>query len=160
VLRLGRRADHEPGNQKPGENPWPWCHSDDSDHYHPLHFGHRGCRRLGRNWRHRTWCRKPSQSGINFCCTIRPGARPDSHLYVDRHPASSFASLQTTMISPSRTILAMGYYKALPPQFSNISPKYRTPSVATLASAIGTGAFYTVTRLISENALWDTITAL
>lgn len=28
--------------------------------------------------------------------------------------ASSFASLQTTMISPSRTILAMSYYKALP----------------------------------------------
>src|SRR5699024_11979044 len=42
----------------------------------------------------------------------------------------------------------------------NISPKYRTPSVANMASAIGTGAFYTVTRLISENALWDTITAL
>lgn len=74
--------------------------------------------------------------------------------------ASSFASLQTTMISPSRTILAMGYYKALPPQFSKISPKHRTPSVATVAAAVGTGVFYTVTRLISENALWDTITAL
>lgn len=74
--------------------------------------------------------------------------------------ASSFASLQTTMISPSRTILAMGYYKAFPPAFSKISPRFRTPSVATIASAVGTGGFYTITRLISENALWDTITAL
>jgi len=74
--------------------------------------------------------------------------------------ASSFASLQTTMISPSRTILAMGYYKAFPPAFSKISPRFRTPSVATIAAAVGTGGFYTITRLISENALWDTITAL
>src|SRR5699024_110731 len=49
--------------------------------------------------------------------------------------ASSFASLQTTMISPSRTILAMSYYKALPPSFSKISPRFRTPSVATIAAA-------------------------
>lgn len=74
--------------------------------------------------------------------------------------ASSFASLQTTMISPSRTILAMSYYKALPPSFAKISPRFRTPSVATIAAAVATGAFYTITRLISENALWDTITAL
>lgn len=74
--------------------------------------------------------------------------------------ASSFASLQTTMISPSRTILAMSYYKALPPSFSKISPRFRTPSVATVAAAVATGGFYTITRLISENALWDTITAL
>ena len=73
---------------------------------------------------------------------------------------SSFSSLNSTMISPSRTLLAMGYYRALPPVFSKISPRYRTPSVATITSAIGAAVFYTVTRLISENALWDTITAL
>src|SRR5699024_8107283 len=64
------------------------------------------------------------------------------------------------MISPSQTILAMSYYKALRPSFSKISPRFRTPSVATIAAAVATGAFYTITRLISENALWDTITAL
>lgn len=73
---------------------------------------------------------------------------------------SSFASLNSTMISPSRTLLAMGYYKALPPVFARISPRHRTPSAATLISAVAAGAFYTITRLISENALWDTITAL
>lgn len=73
---------------------------------------------------------------------------------------SSFSSLNSTMLSPSRTLLAMGYYRALPPVFSKISPRFRTPSVATVASAIGAAVFYTVTRLLSENALWDTITAL
>src|SRR5699024_9920105 len=61
--------------------------------------------------------------------------------------AASFASLQTTMISPSRTILAMGYYKAFPPASSKISPRFRTPSVATIVSAVATGGFYTITRL-------------
>lgn len=73
---------------------------------------------------------------------------------------SSFSSLNSTMISPSRTMLAMGYYRALPPVFATISPRFRTPSVSTVASAVAAAVFYTVTRLISENALWDTITAL
>nr|WP_120491229.1 APC family permease [Corynebacterium lactis] len=73
---------------------------------------------------------------------------------------SSFASLQSTMVSPARTLLAMGYYKALPPAFSKISPKYKTPSTATLLAAVVSAVFYAITRVISENALWDTISAL
>lgn len=74
--------------------------------------------------------------------------------------SSSAASLQSTMVSPARTILAMGYYKALPSSFAKISPRYMSPSVATVVSAAAAAAFYVVTRLLSENALWDTITAL
>ncbi|WKD58378.1 Putrescine importer PuuP [Corynebacterium capitovis DSM 44611] len=74
--------------------------------------------------------------------------------------ASSFASLQSTMVSPARTLLAMGHYRALPPTFAKISPRFLTPSTATIASAVAAGVFYAVTRLLSENALWDTITAL
>ncbi|SER62309.1 APC family permease [Corynebacterium cystitidis] len=74
--------------------------------------------------------------------------------------ASSFASLQSTMVGPARTLLAMGHYRALPPMFSKISPQFKTPSTATFVSAIAAGAFYTVTRLLSENALWDTIATL
>ncbi|WP_115685620.1 APC family permease [Corynebacterium senegalense] len=74
--------------------------------------------------------------------------------------ASSFASLQSTMVGPARTLLAMGHYRALPPVFAKISPRYLTPNTATVASAVAAGVFYAVTRLISENALWDTITAL
>lgn len=74
--------------------------------------------------------------------------------------ASSVASLQSTMVSPARTLLAMGYYRALPPLFAKISPRFRTPSAATVISAISAGLFYVVTRILSENALWDTISAL
>ena len=54
----------------------------------------------------------------------------------------------------------MGYYRALPPSFARVSAKFRTPSTATIISAIGAGLFYSVTRVLSENALWDTIAAL
>ncbi|WP_227659035.1 MULTISPECIES: APC family permease [unclassified Corynebacterium] len=74
--------------------------------------------------------------------------------------SSSFASLQSTMVGPARTLLAMGYYQALPPIFARISPRYRTPSTATIASAVAAGGFYAVTRILSDNALWDTIAAL
>jgi amino acid transporter len=73
---------------------------------------------------------------------------------------SSAASLQSTMISPSRTILAMGHYGALPRAFGEVSPRFRSPSVATLASAITAMALYAVMKVLSENALWDTISAL
>ena len=74
--------------------------------------------------------------------------------------SSSAASLQSTMVSPARTLLAMGYYKALPKSFAKISPRFMSPSVATFAAAAAAAGFYVITRLVSENALWDTITAL
>ncbi|MCM1012388.1 MULTISPECIES: APC family permease [unclassified Brevibacterium] len=74
--------------------------------------------------------------------------------------SSSLASLQSTMVSPSRTILAMGHYGALPKRYGNVSPRFKSPSVATITSAAAAIIFYVVMRLLSENALWDTITAL
>ncbi|CAG7844888.1 Putrescine importer PuuP [Pseudoclavibacter triregionum] len=74
--------------------------------------------------------------------------------------ASSAASLQSTMVSPSRTLLAMGHYGALPKSFGRVDSKRMTPAVATFWSAGAAIGFYVVMRLISENALWDTITAL
>ncbi|NQD87612.1 amino acid transporter, partial [Paenarthrobacter sp. CM16] len=35
-----------------------------------------------------------------------------------------------------------------------------SPSFATIAAAIAAAGFYVITRTVSENALWDTITAL
>lgn len=74
--------------------------------------------------------------------------------------ASSVASLQSTFVSPARTMLAMGYYRALPKPFARVSPSFHTPSVATVASGVTAGGLYVVLRLASENVLWDTITAL
>lgn len=74
--------------------------------------------------------------------------------------ASSTASLITTFLPSSRTLLAMGSYKALPPRFAAVHPRYLTPSYATVFAGVVAGTFYTVMHLLSKNALTDTIYAL
>lgn len=74
--------------------------------------------------------------------------------------SSSAASLQSTFVGPARTLLAMGHYRALPPAFSKVHPKYFTPGFATIVSAVAAGGFYAIMRVVSEAVLWDTITAL
>ncbi len=73
---------------------------------------------------------------------------------------SAAASLQSTGLSPARTLLAMGYYKAIPAKFAEIHPKYKSPSFAIIVSGLISAAFYVGIRLVSKNALWDSITAL
>lgn len=71
--------------------------------------------------------------------------------------ASSAASLVTTFLPTSRTMLAMATYKAIPPRFANVHPKYLTPSTSTLAAGIGAAVFYTFLTFISPRTLTDTI---
>lgn len=73
---------------------------------------------------------------------------------------SSASSLQSTFVSPARTLLAMGHYGAMPRKFAQVHPRYFTPGYATIVSAVVASVFYAVLRAASENALWDTITAL
>ena len=73
---------------------------------------------------------------------------------------SSASSLQSTFVSPARTLLSMGHYGALPPAFAKVSPRFFTPGYATIVSAIVASAFYAVMRIVSENTLWDTILTL
>lgn len=73
---------------------------------------------------------------------------------------SSASSLQSTFVSPARTLLSMGHYGALPPSFAKVSPRFFTPGYATIVASIMASAFYAVMRFISEDVLWDTITAL
>ncbi|WP_323148411.1 APC family permease [Pseudomonas oryzihabitans] len=74
--------------------------------------------------------------------------------------ASTAASLQSTFISPARTLLAMGHYGAVSRRFAHICPRSRTPRYATIAAGIATATFYVVMRTLSDNVLADTITAL
>lgn len=74
--------------------------------------------------------------------------------------ASSLASLITTFLPSSRTMLGMATYKALPARFGAIHPRYLTPSYATVAAGVVAGGFYAVLMLLSENALTDTIYSL
>jgi amino acid transporter len=73
---------------------------------------------------------------------------------------SAIASTQTTIIPASRTGLSMARRGALPRRFASISAAHRTPDVSTWwVAAIGV-AWYVVVGLISENALYDSITGL
>jgi amino acid transporter len=73
---------------------------------------------------------------------------------------SAIASTQTTIIPASRTGLSMARRAALPRRFASISPAHRTPDVSTWWVA-GIGVlWYVGVGLISENALFDSITGL
>ncbi|MFD8598904.1 APC family permease [Kitasatospora sp. NPDC059646] len=74
--------------------------------------------------------------------------------------ASASASLQTTFIPVSRTVLAMSVYEALPASFTTVNERYKTPGRAIVTAGVGTGAFYTVMTLVSSHVLADTIAAL
>ena len=73
---------------------------------------------------------------------------------------SAVASTQTTIIPASRTALSMARRGALPAHFARISPKHRTPAVSTWWVAVIGIVWYVVIRLISDNALFDSLSAL
>ncbi len=74
--------------------------------------------------------------------------------------ASAAASLITTILPTTRTLLAMGAYKAMPPAFAKLHPVHKTPAFATLIAGIGAAVFYTVLTFLSESVLTDTIYSL
>jgi amino acid transporter len=73
---------------------------------------------------------------------------------------SAIASTQTTIIPASRTALSMARRGAIPSLFGRISPRHRTPAVATWTVAVIATAWFVGLSLISENALYDSLTAL
>ena len=74
--------------------------------------------------------------------------------------ASSAVSLITTILPTTRTLLAMGAYKAMPLAFAKLHPVHKTPAFATFVAGIGAAAFYTVLTFLSESVLTDTIYSL
>jgi amino acid transporter len=73
---------------------------------------------------------------------------------------SALASTQTTILPASRTGLSMARRGAAPAALGRIHPRFRTPDVSTwLVGAIAI-AWYVPVNLISENALFDSLTAL
>lgn len=74
--------------------------------------------------------------------------------------ASTVASLNSTFVSPARTLLAMGYYQAIAKRFSWIHPEYRSPGYATIFAGLVAGTFYTVMHTVSQHVLADTILTL
>ncbi len=74
--------------------------------------------------------------------------------------ASSAASLMTTFLPTTRTMLGMASYGALPKRFASIHPKYLTPGYGTVVAGIVAGTFYAVLTFVSEAVLFDTILSL
>jgi amino acid transporter len=74
--------------------------------------------------------------------------------------ASSAASLITTFLPTTRTLLAMGAYGAMPKRFAHIHPRFKSPSTATILAGAAAAAFYTVMTILSERVLTDTILSL
>jgi amino acid transporter len=73
---------------------------------------------------------------------------------------AAIASTQTTILPASRTGLSMARRHALPRRFGHISPRYRTPDVSTWWVGIIASVWFVAVSLLSENALFDSITAL
>ncbi|WP_256107388.1 APC family permease [Streptomyces sp. ODS05-4] len=73
---------------------------------------------------------------------------------------SALASTQTTIIPASRTILSMARRRALPGGLARIHPRFRTPDTSTWWVAGVAIAWYLAAHQISENALFDSLTAL
>jgi amino acid transporter len=73
---------------------------------------------------------------------------------------AAIASTQTTILPASRTGLSMARRAALPKHFARIHPRFRTPDVSTWWVAVISIIWYLVVGRISENALFDTLTAL
>lgn len=74
--------------------------------------------------------------------------------------ASSVASRQSTFVSPARTLLAMGHYRAIAERFAWVHPKYRSPGYATIVAGVVAGIFYSVMHVVSDHVLADTILTL
>ncbi len=73
---------------------------------------------------------------------------------------SAVASTQTTILPASRTALSMARRSAIPPRIGHIDPRHRTPDVSTWLVAGIAIAWYVGIYQISENALFDSLTAL
>lgn len=73
---------------------------------------------------------------------------------------SSAASTQTTILPTARTALSMGVFRALPPQFARIHPRYLTPTWSTIGMGIVSAGFYLLMTLISPAILSALIGAI
>lgn len=73
---------------------------------------------------------------------------------------SAIASTQTTIIPASRTGLSMARRHALPAHFAQINPRHHTPGVSTWWVAGIAIVWYVLIYQVSENALFDSLTAL
>jgi amino acid transporter len=83
-----------------------------------------------------------------------------SHLLILMVLSSAAASTQTTILPTARTTLSMATYKALPPSFAKMHPRYLTPTVSTLVMGGISIVLYAGLNFISHGfAISDAVTS-
>ncbi|HEU4944466.1 MAG TPA: amino acid permease, partial [Solirubrobacterales bacterium] len=73
---------------------------------------------------------------------------------------SALASTQTTILPAARTSLSMARAEAMPSALGEVSARFFTPVVSTVAIGVLAVAWYLPSKLISENFLFDSLSAL
>lgn len=73
---------------------------------------------------------------------------------------SAAASTQTTILPTARTSLSMARYRALPEALGRVNPRYLTPHISTIWMGALSIVWYVGLTLISQNILYDSISAL
>jgi amino acid transporter len=73
---------------------------------------------------------------------------------------SAIASTQTTILPASRTSLSMARQGAFPEPFGRVHPRYLTPHVSTITIGVIAAVWYGVLNTVSQNFLFDSLTAL
>ena len=73
---------------------------------------------------------------------------------------SAAASTQTTILPTARTTLSMARAKALPRALGHVSPRYLTPTTSTVLMGLFSVLWYVGLTIVSENILFDSISAL
>jgi amino acid transporter len=73
---------------------------------------------------------------------------------------SALASTQTTILPASRTSLSMARAEAMPSALGEVSSRYFTPVVSTIVIGVLAVAWYLPSKLVSENFLFDSLSAL
>jgi amino acid transporter len=73
---------------------------------------------------------------------------------------SALASTQTTILPASRTTLSMARAGAMPASLGHIHPRFLTPDVSTWVIGALAAGWYAVVNTLSENFLFDTLSAL
>jgi amino acid transporter len=73
---------------------------------------------------------------------------------------SAAASTQTTILPTARTSLSMARWGALPRVFGQVSPRYQTPTVSTIAMGAVSAIWFVLVNVFSQNVLGDSVTAI
>jgi amino acid transporter len=73
---------------------------------------------------------------------------------------SALASTQTTILPASRTSLSMARAEAMPSALGEVSARYFTPVVSTVVIGVLAVIWYLPSKLVSENFLFDSLSAL